>query len=225
MRRFHGRFQGLALTPSGQPAIQLSCEPENLPLPGQGILAYKPGSQAALRRLLFPVEIFDNGFLSDCPTDPMWTLGDSLDLIGPLGTGFSPPTKADHWLLIKLTPYPDRLLPLIDIGLERGVTISLWSRHIPHGLSPQVELNPDIQDALKWAEYLAMDLKMEEQADVGDLLGILKGINISIPGQVLLATEMPCGVGACQACAFHGKQGWMLTCSDGPIFDFKQLEW
>jgi hypothetical protein len=225
MRRFNAHFEGLTYGPGGQPALRLTCGEDNIPLPGQGLLACKIEADQPMRRLLFPVQYFDDGFLSDISPDPMWHLGDSLDLLGPLGSGFTPPPGSDKWLLISLGNPPDRLFPLIEAGIERSIAISLWSRKALRGLSPQVELNPTLPEALAWADYLALDLRLEELAMIRPLLGLSSTSKVSIPAQVLLAPPMPCGMGACQACALQGKQGWMLACSNGPIFPLEGLAW
>ena len=225
MRRFHAHFEGLAYGPSGQPALRLACHEDNIPLPGQGLLACKPRADQAKRRLLFPVQYFDDGFLSDISPDPMWHLGDTLDLLGPLGSGFTPPLESSRWLLISLGNPPDRFFPLIEAGIDRSVAISLWSQKPLRNLSPQVEVNPTLPEALEWADYLALDLRPEELTAIRSPLGLSDASKVSIPAQVLLAPEMPCGMGACHACALQGKQGWLLACSDGPVFQLDRLAW
>lgn len=46
-----------------------------------------------------------------------------------------------------------------------------------------------------------------------------------IPCQVALEELMACGVGACLSCVTKTKKGYKKVCSDGPVFDSKEIEW
>lgn len=41
--------------------------------------------------------------------------------------------------------------------------------------------------------------------------------------QALVAPPMACGVGACQGCAVPVERGIKLACTDGPVFDLREL--
>ena len=44
------------------------------------------------------------------------------------------------------------------------------------------------------------------------------------PGQVLVRTDMPCrGIGECGLCAVRTTRGWQHACTDGPVFQLKEL--
>lgn len=46
------------------------------------------------------------------------------------------------------------------------------------------------------------------------------------PCQVSLEARMACGVGACQGCAVKAAGGGYLhVCSDGPVFDSRRIDW
>jgi len=45
----------------------------------------------------------------------------------------------------------------------------------------------------------------------------------NIPCQVSLENTMACGVGACLCCVTKTVDGHLCVCTDGPVFDFKQL--
>jgi len=42
--------------------------------------------------------------------------------------------------------------------------------------------------------------------------------------QALLMPLIPCGVGACRACAVPTHRGYRLACTEGPFFDLLELE-
>lgn len=43
--------------------------------------------------------------------------------------------------------------------------------------------------------------------------------------QVSLENKMACGLGACLCCVEDTQQGHVCTCTDGPVFDIKELKW
>jgi len=47
----------------------------------------------------------------------------------------------------------------------------------------------------------------------------------NIPCQVSLENHMACGIGACLCCVTTTIEGHKCTCTDGPVFDSKYLQW
>ena len=250
MRRTKARIEAFTLEPAGEPGVRLACDAGAVPGPGQAVLALLPGSGQALRRVLFSTRRTPTGFTTDRPPEPGWSLGDELDLLGPVGRGFSPPDGARRWFLASLGRPASRLIPLIDLGLTRGAAVSLWTRHPPPGLPSQVELTPDPGEALAWSDYLALDIAPETLPRLRQILfgypdPPLRGPDLpprssasprgpDLPlrgpasrraGQVLIAPPMPCGLGTCGACHLKAKRGWRCACTDGPVFDLDELEW
>jgi hypothetical protein len=224
MRKFNARLEGTALTFDHQIATRLSCLPQDFPSPGQAVLAHKNGDLQPLRKLLFPIQAYHNGFIVDSPPEPSWRIGDTLNLWGPFGNGFIPPQEADQWLLASFENPPRRLYALLQMGLERGVAISLCTDKVPDHLPPQVEWIPEISDALAWANYLALDIPAESMKSLRTRLGISSDENLPFPAQVLVTQPIPCGLGVCYACAIKGHQNQLLSCKDGPVFELNQLE-
>lgn len=196
-----------------------------MPTPGQVYLAAPEGTTQVCGTTLHPLRV-EEGSLLVLPThEVLWPLGTILDIIGPIGKGFSPPNTARRWLLASFDHPPDRLLPLIDLGLCQGVTISLLCNHQPLTLPPQVELNPDPEEALAWAHYLAIDSSTQALPSAAQRLGLSHATVPPCPAQVLIDIPMPCGLGVCQACAVRTRKGPRLTCAEGPVFDLRALFW
>jgi hypothetical protein len=224
MRKFNARLEGTILTFDHQVAARLSCLPEDSPSPGQAVMAYKEGDCEPLRKLLFPIHRSEDGFVVDSPLEPNWRIGDTLNLWGPLGKGFIPPQAAEKWLLASFENPPRRLYSLIQIGLERGVAISLCTNKMPDHLPPQVEWIPEISEALAWTDYLALDLRAESIKFLRTRLGLSSDKILPFPAQILVTQPIPCGLGVCYACALKGHQEQLLSCKDGPVFELNQLE-
>ncbi len=245
MRHVPSRFEGVSTSPLGEPVARISCAPKDLPKPGQAFLSHHSRQDSALRKLMFPIQLNPEGFISDIPPGPAWNYGDALDLWGPLGDGFTPPQGVMKWLLVSLGQPPLKLLPLVDVALRDGAAVALYTDDRVPEIPPQVELNPDIHEAILWADYVAIDLSIESRHDYksedprtklphselrrilafSHKLGITKADVLSATCQVLISSPMPCGLGTCGACAVRGTPGWKLACVDGPVFPLADLEW
>jgi len=46
----------------------------------------------------------------------------------------------------------------------------------------------------------------------------------NIPCQISLENMMACGIGACLCCVTKTKDGHKCVCTEGPVFDIKDLE-
>lgn len=221
MRRSPARIEELTLGLTGEPSMRIRCRPSARPGPGQATLAVSPGRGETLRRTLFPASIDPEGFVADAEPPPTWQPGARLDLLGPIGRGFSPPPAAQRWLLIGLGRSAARLLPLIPLGLARGATIALFGPASP-SLPAEVEILPRPEPALEWAEYIAVDVTLDMVPTLPELLS-REDLGIGRRVEVLAAGLMPCGFGVCGACAVRARRGWKLACLEGPVFPLSDL--
>jgi len=146
--------------------------------------------------------------------------GETLDIMGPLGNGFTLPEKTGHILVVGGGIGSAPLLPLVEALMEKGhrVTAVIGARSENYllgtdqlaGLGAEVLLATD--DGSRGQRGLVTDL-MERVIDQGKIdfayicgpnpmmraaSGILK--TAGIPGEVSLEERMGCGVGACLAC-------------------------
>lgn len=49
--------------------------------------------------------------------------------------------------------------------------------------------------------------------------------SVDLPGQVSLESRMGCGFGACMGCSIQLNDGYARVCTEGPIFDPKEVIW
>ncbi len=144
--------------------------------------------------------------------------GDTLDLVGPCGRGFSLPPGATHLLLVAGTL--NRLYSLAHLALERHFSVTLLlASDAP---LPSLPFDVEVQRGALTAELAAWaDLIT---ADVPDPLAFAqqaRRLRLNPPPgfvQALITPLMPCGVGACQACWVEIGHHRRRACVDGPVF-------
>lgn len=220
-----GEISAHTLNPGGQPALRLSTDVEMIPEPGQPLLAYLPGSAAELRTALYPSKIHADGFTSVKIPSPDWAIGIQVDLLGPLGRGFSPPPSSRRWLLMVLDRPIDRLLPLIDTALSRDVSIVVWGDGELPDLPAPVEIATSLADVVRWADYLALDIPFTKRGKAKHLLGMEDGITVKPSIEVLFDLQFACGLGVCSVCAMLEGNAWKFACLDGPVFHADRWIW
>ena len=112
-------------------------------------------------------------------------------------------------------------------GLALDASVALFADCPLPDLPPAVELSPlsSLPEALEWADYLALDLPLQDLPALAARLGLGRGERFqACPAQALLHTAMPCGgMAECGACAVITPRAWKKTCTDGPVFDLNDL--
>ena len=214
---------------------QITCPPRLRPAPGQYLVAAVPGELEALPVVLFPSGVVpgplaDTGeaVLSVAPPLPSsWSVSMPLVLRGPLGHGFRMPLTTRRVALAGLENAPFRLLPLVAPALRQRAAVAIYANAIPAGLPEDVEVLPLdlLPEALAWADFLALDADRTNLPGLRSRLGLKPYQHPPCQVQVLVSTAMPCvGLAECGICAIAARDGWALSCTDGPVFDFQQLE-
>jgi hypothetical protein len=235
MIRTGGEISELWLSPTGQVGGKITCTTPVHPAPGQYVLATKaPANPSDWSGDAFPAALFaynntSSGILLAAPPLPTtWKVGDHLALRGPLGKGFNFPSGAQKVALVALGGNPYRLGGLLQQALLHNAEVTLYGSFIPVDLPVAVEILPLdlLPDALRWADYLAIETGLKELAGLSACLKIPNGQASPCPTQVLVAADMPCGgVAGCGVCSVRTRrQGWRLACQDGPVFNYNQLD-
>jgi dihydroorotate dehydrogenase electron transfer subunit len=173
-------------------------------------------------------------------------VGDRLDLIGGLGTGFMLPQSAQNLLLIsdgqRLTP----LLGQMERALAAGRSVMLALGGSRAGaLYPVAQLPPAVEfqaatldgslghhgpitdllpDLLRWADLVcAVGSPELYQALKTHAQAIRFAAQTGFIYGLMMDWLFPCGVGACLSCALSTPTGLKLVCSDGPVFDLATI--
>jgi len=226
---------------SGLTGGRVLCPQDLIPSAGQYLLAHD-GSDSPLPAPVFNAGSVPGGFLIAPPIPANWGPGTLLSLHGPLGHGFTLPTKAQNIALAALGETIARLRPILSAALEWGASVVLASDLNLPDLPPEIEIQPVsiLVEIIQWADYLAIDLPRESLPGLRKMLGLGEHANIKVEAQpdsspassrwvpslneVLVATHMSCGgVADCEVCAVKVRRGWKMACKDGPVFDLKEL--
>ncbi len=219
--------------------------------PGQFVMVYC-GEETLLRRPLSIHQLANNAKLAFLFTvvgkGTHWLsqrqAGNNIDLFGPLGNGYSIHPASHNLLLVAGGIGIAPLCFLAQEALNQGCSVRLLlgastaSQLYPkHFLPAEAELITTTEDGtadkkdmvtdllpnfVGWADqifacgptsmYRAMTNQKQQLLEVK-------------PVQVSLEMRMGCGLGVCYGCTVKTKSGLKQVCTDGPVFDLKDIIW
>ena len=168
--------------------------------------------------------------------------GDSVDLVGPLGSRFLVKPAARNLLLVAggIGMAPLAFLAQEAMGLGRRVTVLQGAgkasqlcpgSQLPNGISI-VKATEDGSEGMKGLVTGLID-EYSGRADQVFACGpaamyqsmarldCLKGKSV----QVSLEERMACGMGACYGCTVKTRNGPKQVCQDGPVFNLADIVW
>ena len=170
---------------------------------------------------------------------------ETIDLLGPLGNGFTIYPESAHILLVAGGIGIVPLVYLANIALQqrkkvtllvgakygvqllseeflpKGVTIITATEDGEQGYKGCVsELLPDYTDDADQVFACGPAAMYREMAQRKQELG-LKGK----PIQVSMEMRMGCGLGVCYGCTVKTKRGLRQVCKDGPVFELDDILW
>ncbi len=218
--------------------------------PGQFAMVHC-GEDTLLRRPLSIHQLDDNKFallFTVVGKGTHWLsqrqAGSNIDLLGPLGNGFSINPASKNLLLVAggigITPL--YFLAQDALGRECSVTLLYGTTDIhryPDNLLPSgVNLVAATEDGTAGQKGMITDLipKYVDWADQIFACGpmpmycdmALKKQELKLegkPAQVSLEVRMGCGRGLCYGCTLKTKSGLKRVCQDGPVFDLQDILW
>jgi dihydroorotate dehydrogenase electron transfer subunit len=168
--------------------------------------------------------------------------GDLVDLVGPLGNGFSVRPDAKELLLVAGGMGIAPLEFLHEMATRMGKRVTelqgaqiaalLYPRdHVPE-TSVVVSSTEDGSAGMKGFVTSLVDQHVTRADQVfacGPVgmyqsmarLECLRGKSV----QVSLEERMACGVGACYGCTVKTRNGLKQVCRDGPVFELADIDW
>jgi len=170
--------------------------------------------------------------------------GETLDLLGPLGSGFSIEQASRNLLLVAggIGIAPLTFLAQQALSEGKSVTLLLGAR-TGAGLYPQRLLPGGIEtviatedgstgtkgmitdilpDFVDWADqiYACGPLAMYQAIATEN-----RQRRVRKPVQISLEVRMGCGLGACYGCSIRTRRGMKQVCLDGPVFNLDEIIW
>lgn len=173
--------------------------------------------------------------------------GDYMDLIAPLGHGFTLKPDAAHVVLVGGGIGVPPMLPLANYYGDRATAISGFRSF------PQVILQEDLEGfgaqticctedgtagAVKGFVTAPLEQLLSEDVDAVYACGpmpMLKAVaalclRTATYCEVSLEERMACGVGACLGCACrtkdeNGEERFLHVCKNGPVFKAEEVQW
>jgi len=177
--------------------------------------------------------------------------GDQVDLIGPLGNGFTlpDPLPSSDILFVGGGVGAVTLYPLGEVLRERKLSVFVGGRTKKDLLCIQdfKNLNAAMftatEDGSAGFKGTVIDLfsshiKKRKRHEMGYVyscgpIGMLEGLAQKIKGkgfiaQASLEARMACGFGACWGCTVRTRDPqtpYQRVCKDGPVFNLEQIDW
>ncbi len=172
------------------------------------------------------------------------TEGELLSVIFPLGKGFSTPLKKSKILLVGggVGVAPLLLLAETLVGNGHEIHIVLGGRSVDdlvelavfskfgvihtttedgtHGTKGYVTDHAEMRDHLASYDRIYTCGPEPMMKAVAKLARMHQ-----IACEVSLENTMACGYGVCLCCVTETTEGHRCVCTDGPVFDIKQLQW
>ena len=168
--------------------------------------------------------------------------GDALDLIGPLGRGYSVHRASRNLLLIGSGWGVSPLVGLAELQTAYGASVTLLAGapraallFPPALLPPEVELVTATDDGSAGHQGPITDRAPEYWAWADEIYACGgSALYSALAGhaaaqwpkkrvQVLAEMPMACGLGACYSCTIDTRRGPKLSCKDGPRIYLDEL--
>ncbi len=165
--------------------------------------------------------------------------GSQLDLLGPLGKGWTLYATTRNALLICEARYLSSMTLLAQFAINQDIAVTLLivgsvveESYPPMLLNPEVEyqiigredqhdhLGVAIDEYLRWADAAFICV---EQESARHLYLEHERLRKRQFAQGLLWQALPCASGVCLACNLETPSGSKLICRDGPVFDLRAI--
>lgn len=171
------------------------------------------------------------------------TVGNKLDVVFPLGNGFSRPNKDDLILLIGggvgIAPMMQMARESKEIGASVHILLGARSKQ-DHILLEEFKQHGQVyittNDGSMGTEGFVTNHEIFNKENGFDRIYCCgpdqmmravakKAQSMNIDCEVSLENMMACGFGVCLCCVTKTTEGNKCVCTDGPVFNIKDLEW
>jgi dihydroorotate dehydrogenase electron transfer subunit len=167
-------------------------------------------------------------------------VGQPINLLGPLGQGFTLQPNNRNLLLLTDAVRAPLLFDLSDAMLDRGGRVTLLVHGTVEALTTLTPLLPipveirqattetawteQIAELTPWADQVCVALP---QAQLSTVAGLIRQHRFRVDAtfaQVLVEADLLCGVGACLACVVPVRDaGYTRACVHGPVMALTEI--
>jgi len=169
-------------------------------------------------------------------------VSDKIDLLGPLGNGYSIHPASHNLLLLAGGIGIAPLYFLAQEAVNQGLSVTLLSGaatasqlYPANFLPPKIKAATTTEDGTAGKKGMLTDL-LPDYIDKADQVFACGPIGMhrtmaqmpelkNKPVQVSLEVRMGCGFGVCYGCTVKTKSGLKQVCQDGPVFDLNDILW
>lgn len=168
---------------------------------------------------------------------------DELDILGPLGNGFTISPTSQKLLLVAGGMGIAPLVFLAEAAVEKGLSVTLLYgvttasqlyRHMPDGVDVIYATEDETMgrrgkilafspEFFGWADQIFACGPLPMYRNMAENYPQLKKSGKST--QVSLEVRMGCGVGVCYGCTVKTQNGLKQVCKDGPVFELNKVLW
>jgi len=170
--------------------------------------------------------------------------GDTVDLLGPMGNGFSIYPDSNNLLLVAGGVGIAPLCFLTQKALNQGCSVTLLlgaattAQLYPRDLLPcEADLVTATEDGTAGRKGMITDLLPDFANGAGQIFACgpssmyrtISTLSQQFPelksAQISLEMRMGCGLGICYGCTLRAKGGLKQVCKNGPVFELNDIFW
>ncbi len=167
-------------------------------------------------------------------------VGQAINLLGPLGHGFTLQPNSRNLLLLTDAARAPLLFGLNDVMLDRGGRVTLLVQGTVEAITTLTPLLPipvevrqattndawttQIAELTPWADQVCVALPQGQLSTVASLIRQHRFRVDATFAQVLVEADLLCGVGACLACVVPVRDaGYTRACVHGPVMALTEI--
>ena len=169
------------------------------------------------------------------------TVGERLDLLGPLGHGFQVPDRGEVLLVgggigsapMMLTGRQTKGRARAALGFRTASGVILAGELEQAGTPTAIATEDGSAGTAGWVDALVREALKDDSCAAVLACGptpMLRAVaraarEAGVPCQVSLEERMGCGIGACLTCSCGVSGHYLRVCRDGPVFDAEEVDW
>ena len=179
------------------------------------------------------------------------TPGDELEVVGPLGRGFTLDPGVDACVIVSggvgCAPFPLLVRRLVERGL-RDITVLSGAANTARlypaprfSRGAAIDVRETTDDGSRGERGVVTELMRDTTVEgraiyacgpnrmLAALWDVVGDAGRRAPVEASLEAPMGCGFGTCLGCALpvrgNGSPRWALCCTDGPVMSMREVDW